>query len=213
MNESAPSQPSQVAPEPPAFSIANVLVVIGPILLIFVGGVGIYAFFGNPLSMLGGGKLAPIAGVATIGGEPIPGGIVRTEHENGLPGALGSIESDGTFKLFTEIKGSAIDGAYLGNHKVTVSVFRPPAGFGPSTLVSPEEYADFSQTPFKVTVGNTNEPLKLALEGDPIPESVVNGESGGGGGPGGGPGGGFQGFNDSDLKMDKDTQDKWNNAV
>jgi len=34
-----------------------------------------------------------------------------------------------------------------------------------------------------------------------------------GDGDGGGPGGGFQSFNDSDLKMDKDTQDKWDNAV
>jgi len=44
-------------------------------------------------------------------------------------------------------------------------------------------------------------------------EDPVGASTSGGGGPGGGPGGDFQGFNDSDLKMNKDTQDKWDNAV
>lgn len=73
----------------------------------------------------------------------------------------------------------------------------------------------------KANTGAMDEKTVVAEQSDegtsPMP-AMGGGSSGfGGGGQGGGAGGrsegGFQGFNDSDLNMDKDTQAKWDSAV
>ena len=78
--------------------------------------------------------------------------------------------------------------------------------------------ADLSKMQLAKATGTLDD--KLAENSSPDetnPMSAMGGGGGagfgGGGQESGGPGVGFQGFNDSNLKMDMDIQDKWDNAV
>lgn len=71
----------------------------------------------------GGPRLAPVSGRVTVGGKPVPEGVVMFHPADG-PTAVGAIK-DGAYTLTTFKPG---DGALVGDHKVTISATSVGAG-------------------------------------------------------------------------------------
>jgi hypothetical protein len=80
-----------------------------------------------------GSRLGKVNGKITVGGVPLSGGAIMFYPENG-PGAVGTIQSDGTYSLKT---GTA-EGAVIGTHKVAVHA----TSVGPGTMEAPKSLDD-----------------------------------------------------------------------
>jgi hypothetical protein len=113
-------------------------------------------------------KVAPVSGVVTLDGKPVPGATVTfqpraTSNDVAGPGSTAQCDTDGSFQLRT-IRGDA--GAVVGLHKVAIfpSYSRSPAegsaGADSDTRVLagpsiPDRYNFRSTLSFEVPVGGT----------------------------------------------------------
>jgi hypothetical protein len=82
-----------------------------------------------------GRPVAPVSGIVTYGGKPVPRGTVVFMPVESGPPAYGNIKSDGHYTLKTYSPG---DGAVLGKHAVMITALEQ---------LTPEEAADASRMP------------------------------------------------------------------
>jgi hypothetical protein len=87
---------------------------------------------GIVLTGCGGLRLGKVSGRITVGGKPVPSGVVMFYPEAG-PTAVGEIRSDGTYTLTTKKPG---DGAVLGAHRVTVQ----STSVAPGSMAEPKSF-------------------------------------------------------------------------
>lgn len=68
-------------------------------------------------------EVAPVSGTVTLGGEPLPGAMVKfiPQQEGGVP-SFGRTDENGWYEL---IYSRAENGAMLGEHRVEISTFEP----------------------------------------------------------------------------------------
>jgi hypothetical protein len=84
------------------------------------------------LAGCGGLRLGKVSGRVTVGGKPVPSGVVMFYPEAG-PTAVGEIRPDGTYTLTTQKPG---DGAVVGSHRVTIQA----TSVGPGSMVEPKTF-------------------------------------------------------------------------
>ena len=112
--------------------------------------------------------LAPVHGTVTYQGKPLDHGLVVFIPEQGTPGpqAVGTIQSDGSFRVNTLQR----DGAAVGRHRVLVHCRRParreeqgPKGVPPSESLIPRKYSAEADSPlrFEVKEGRNEYPIVL----------------------------------------------------
>lgn len=98
-------------------------------------------------------ETAPVTGVVTYNGKPLPYGSVSFRPQAGSP-ATGEIQSDGTFSLSTYRNG---DGAIVGTHQVSVTSTEAHAGDMAETAANTEMKVPKSLIPKKYTSFSTSE--------------------------------------------------------
>lgn len=144
------------------FSLARVLRVVLPIVILFAAGVGFLALDGSYwVGNLFAPRLVPAKGSVFYQGKPVVDAVVLTTPLNGrVPGALAETDELGQFELRTDIRGNYQMGAYAGRHKLTIGVYEPSRGPGPATLKSPAKFASDETTPLIIEIdpsSNMNE--------------------------------------------------------
>lgn len=98
-------------------------------------------------------ETAPVTGVVTYNGKPLPYGRVSFRPQAGSP-ATGDIQSDGSFSLSTYGNG---DGAIVGTHQVSITATEADAGNMAETAVNTEMVVPKSLIPKKYTSFSTSE--------------------------------------------------------
>lgn len=104
------------------------------------------------------------SGVATWEGVPLTGGtVIFYPDRKGLRPSVGFIGEGGAFELKTDIQGRFEDGAYPGEHRVTVEHYGvdAPLGAPPAT---PTKYAERETTPLRFTVSKVPEDNKYMID-------------------------------------------------
>jgi hypothetical protein len=137
-----------------------------PLALVVFGGAAFFAYGGMEwLNDVMTPALAPVEGEVLIEGKPLVGAVVNTKPaKKGLMGAVGVTDEQGRFTLETDVKGTYQPGAYVGEHVVTVVKRAASGGGAMPALVSPEEYASFATTPFRITVSQSAEGAKVRFD-------------------------------------------------
>lgn len=98
-------------------------------------------------------ETAPVTGVVTYNGKPLPYGRVSFRPQAGSP-ATGDIQSDGSFSLSTYGNG---DGAIVGTHQVSITATEADAGNMAETAANTEMVVPKSLIPKKYTSFSTSE--------------------------------------------------------
>ncbi|MBA2112911.1 hypothetical protein [Bremerella alba] len=98
-------------------------------------------------------ETAPVTGIVTYNGKPLPYGRVSFRPPAGSP-ATGEIQSDGRFSLSTYGNG---DGAIVGTHQVSVTATEVDAGVMAATAANTEMTVPKSMIPKKYTSFSTSE--------------------------------------------------------
>ena len=139
--DSTPSTPQQSpGSNSPGFSVGRVFVA-----LLVAGAVGVVAYF-FLLRESGPPKLVEFKGKVIYRGQPLTGGGVFTQPSDpNLVGGVAALEADGTFVLQT----NGVPGAYVGKHKLAVSVM---SGGSPPVPVIPAAYTEIRSTPLGILV-------------------------------------------------------------
>ena len=193
-NESSPSASDANRPDN-QFQLGRILKIVLPLALLLIGGGLFWGYFDGPKMIREWMQPARVVvtGQVLMDGEPLSGGEVATMPTTpGLKGASGFLDKDGKFSLKMDIRGTFIDGAFVGEHKVTVWKFDPNSPSGPRQpdLLTGREFFEFSTTPLKMTVtkdpSQNNFTFNVTKAAKPEPKGRPGGP-GGGGPPGGGP--------------------------
>ena len=156
----------------PALDLGSLPMIVIPAVVILGGAIALWVLRDSIFPP----QLAQVSGIVTMNGEPLANANIRTLPFNfaageasGLNDAEGVSDAEGRFTLSTFKGGEPLEGAYVGDHKVTVAVTEPgPGGFGVVTL-SPAEYADSTTTTLRIAVSSSadeNQSFKLELEGE-----------------------------------------------
>lgn len=110
---------------------------------------------------------APVKGVVTYMGKPVPNGTVMFMPSAGGPAATGELDKQGHFELTTY---SAGDGAVLGSHAVSVTAMEemkdvlPEQRSGLPKPIVPDKYLSHTTSGIKIEVkpeGDKNVKLEL----------------------------------------------------
>jgi hypothetical protein len=163
-----------------SFSLLRVLRIVVPVFLLGAACVVFFGFFDGMawLADLMKPPLTHSTGQVLLNGEPLAHGEVRTKPATpGLAGAIGFLNELGEFELKTEIKGDFIDGAYPGEHKVTVTKYGMAQG-PVAPLLVPQEYTSFATTPLTITISRDSADNKfpLPIAGEPASPTGVSAE-------------------------------------
>ncbi|MBM4000472.1 MAG: hypothetical protein FJ297_13200 [Planctomycetes bacterium] len=180
-------------PESPSFRLARVLLLVVPLVVLVVGGYAFLTVFGGMERIAAWTRPphVPVKGRVSWNGKPVKGAQVMTRpSKSNLRGSIGATDADGAFELLLDVGGRYEDGAYVGDHAVTVALYGPHPPATPPPLLSPAEYAGFDTTPlhFEVSRDAEKNKWKIAIEGEaPPPPAPLAGPGPGTGGGGGGP--------------------------
>ncbi len=156
----------------PAVDLGSLPMIVIPAVVILGGAIALWVLRDSIFPP----RLVQVSGIVYMNGEPLANANIRTLPFNfaageasGLNDAEGVSDTEGRFTLSTFEGGEPLEGAYVGDHKVTVAVTEPgPGGFGVVTL-SPAEYADSTTTTLRIAVSSSadeNQSFKLELEGE-----------------------------------------------
>ena len=156
----------------PALDLGSLPMIVIPAVVILGGAIALWVLRDSIFPP----QLVQVSGIVTMNGEPLANANIRTLPFNfaagevsGLNDAEGMTDAEGRFTLSTFEGGEPLEGAYVGDHKVTVAVTEPgPGGFGVVTL-SPAEYADSTTTTLRIAVSSSadeNQSFKLELAGE-----------------------------------------------
>jgi hypothetical protein len=108
--------------------------------------------------------LAPVAGIVTLDGEPVPGAVVNFQPQAGEsrspgPGSTGRCDAEGHFELKT-IRDEL--GAVKGVHTVRIYSYSPESpvasdgGSGPRKEIIPDRYNYASELTYEVPADGTD---------------------------------------------------------
>lgn len=193
-----PTTYQSAAPPEPTFRVWRVLLIVFPAALIAALAVAFFGFLDGwaLIQSLTRPPLVPVTGKVLYNGSPLANARIWTQPlKPGLRGSIGFTDDEGRFKLEFDDKGRWVDGAFVGEHKVTVAGYGPQRGPAPPDLLTPPQYEQFDTTPLRITV--TPDPAKndftLELQGEPGGARALAGGPGGAGAGGGPPAGGPQG--------------------
>ena len=145
-----------------------VVVPVAILALVAVASIG-FVDLDAILSDLARPTLVPTTGQVLFQGEPLRNGQITTSPVGGRgQSALGWTDDEGKFSLKTDIRGSYVDGATVGEHRVTVISYQPGAGASAPALLTPEQYASMGTSPLKITVGRNpaENQFQFVLEGN-----------------------------------------------
>ena len=111
-------------------------------------------------------KLAPVSGIVTVGGRPIPSGNVTFYPESskgaaGLHQPNGVIDASGRFELYVP---DSKKGAPLGKYKVVVYAVDDPQPGKPNKYFANKKYADIATTTLSIEVVQNPEPGRYDLK-------------------------------------------------
>lgn len=172
-------------PNPPKSGPNVVTLIAVPVLILAVVVVG-FVIFGGKGILSSGLKLAPVTIKLTYNGEPLKGATIITQPTTGGgKGAIGfETKTPGIYKLSTDgDEGVFVDGATLGDHKVTVELRAVNNSTSTPPLLTPKEYASTQDTPVTITVkkaGLENYEIKMTGEDlDDIRAALISGRPGG----------------------------------
>jgi hypothetical protein len=170
---------SQESPEPDPSSAEQsvtvrpgaILMIVVPIALLMGGAVVFFGMFDGAQWLSDAAKpaRANTKGRVTYNGEPLPDAVIETRPANGdLRGAIATGDDQGKFKLLTQFRGDFLDGAYIGEHQVTVKRYDMNVmTLGAPPLLTPSKYASFDTSPLRITVKEGGTEIVLHLEGEP----------------------------------------------
>jgi len=157
--------------------------VVVPIAILALVAVASIGFFDLDaiLSDLTRPTLAPASGQVLYHGQPLLKAQITTQPTGGRgQSALGWTDDEGKFSLKTDIRGEYVEGATVGEHRVTVTAYGTSPGPSAPPLATPEQYASMGTSPLKITVGRNpaENQFKFVLEGEPPsrPESAAKGK-------------------------------------
>lgn len=122
-----------------------------------------------------GPAVTPVAGVVTMGGEPVVDAAVMFLPVQGGRPAEDVTDAEGRFRLTTFRRG---DGALLGEHRVSVTAFNQapavvddegreqyvPAGGRELEWLVPERYADATRSGIQIRVERGMDEVRIDLE-------------------------------------------------
>jgi hypothetical protein len=154
------------------FSLRKVLTVVVPVAVLAVVTVALVGFIDTDvlLDNLTRPALVSAGGQVLFQGQPLRNGQIMTSP-TGARGAsaMGWTDDEGKFALKTDIRGSYVEGATVGEHRVTVIAYGSSPGASAPPVLTPQQYASIGTSPLRITVGkNSSEnQFKLVLEGDP----------------------------------------------
>jgi hypothetical protein len=151
-----------------------VLLVIVPVVIVALAVVAFAAFgdLDRLLADLTRPAMVPAGGQVLFKGQPLPNAQIMTAptRGGGLP-ALGWTDEEGRYSLKTDIRGSYVEGATVGEHGVTVSAYEVTSGAGASAppLLTPPQYASMGTSPLRITIGRNPDEnqFNFDLEGEP----------------------------------------------
>jgi hypothetical protein len=133
-------------------------------------------------------KVVPTAGQILFQGKPLPNAQVMTQpvSARGVP-AIGWTDDEGNFTLKTDIRGSYVEGATVGEHRVAVTAHAMiPTGPAAPPLITPSNYASVGSSPLQITIAPdaAKNQFQLVLEGEAPARTQGSGGSGRGKGKG-----------------------------
>lgn len=170
--------PAQTPAQSPAIRPGVILLVVLPVaLLLAVAGIFFGLFDGVQwLSDALKPARVSVVGRVVYNGEPLSDAIIETRPIDGdLMGAIGAGDDQGQFKLLTQIRGDFLDGAYAGEHQVTVKRYDTSVmAFGPPPLLTPSKYASFNTSPLRINIEAGQAELVLELNGQTDPETPAD---------------------------------------
>ncbi len=116
-------------------------------------------------------NMAPVKGVVTVGGEPVPSGTIQFIPASGGRPATGQIGSDGSYALSTKTPG---DGVPPGEYKVIIEAKQTSGGGGgdisvPSgpvkvTWLAPQKYSTVASSDLTATVESGTNEINFPLD-------------------------------------------------
>jgi hypothetical protein len=184
MNESK----AEVRPQS-QFHLGRVVLLLVPLVasvLLLGWGWGYYDV-GNRVSRWRLPPLVQVTGRVYLNGQPLKGAQVFTQPV-GLQcrGAMGVADDEGRFTLRTDVDGDFVEGAYAGEHRVTVLGIDPnsrPGPFKPPTITPPES-EEFETTPLRIQVDRDPERNQVEFRLEHKVAAPKAGQGGGGQRPG-----------------------------
>ncbi len=170
-SQASPVADSEPAKQQAAFRINAILKIVVPIALLMGAGLVFFGVYDGAQWLSDAAKpaLVKVDGRVVFNGKPVPDAAIETRPVTGnLRGAIGTGDHDGKFKLLTQLRGDFLDGAYVGEHQVTVKGYDMHAGMslGPPPLLTPGKYASFATSPLRITVAEGQTEIVLELEGE-----------------------------------------------
>jgi hypothetical protein len=110
---------------------------------------------------------ASIHGNVTLDGKPLTTGNVSFHPVAGGPVAYGTIQSDGTYKIFT----GSVSGLPAGEYRVTVvateMLKKPAQGEEFGKLLTPAEFGSPEKTPLKFQVQAGDNTIDIPVKSSP----------------------------------------------
>jgi len=185
--EQPPRQDAEAAPTEAGrqtVSVKRILLVVVPVGLLIVAGTAFFGVFDGAewVASLLHPPLVRTEVQVTYRGQPVPNAMLITQPAAGLKGAIGMPESEpGRYVLQTDIQGYYHDGAYAGEHKVSVAGYGVSAGASAPPLLTPQSYSSLATTDLVIVVSKSPESNHFALK----LEDDESAPADGGGAPGG----------------------------
>jgi len=153
------------------FRLRRVLAVVVPVAILALVVVALPGLIDVDalLSDLSRPALAPAKGQVLFQGQPLLNGRVVTRPTGRGVSAMGWTDDEGKFTLKTDVRGNYVNGATVGEHRVTVTAYGSSGGASAPPLLSPKQYASMGTSPLKITIGRSSDKneFKLVLEGEP----------------------------------------------
>jgi Ca2+-binding EF-hand superfamily protein len=149
-----------------AVSVKRILLVVIPVGLLIVIAAAFFGVF-DGAEWVRGLMQPPLVCAdvrVTYRGQPLANATVMTEPTADLPGAIGMPgEEPGLYVLRTDLQGHYNDGAYAGEHKVTVAAHKVTAAPA-APLLTPTKYSTLDTTDLVITVSRSPESNHFVLE-------------------------------------------------
>lgn len=164
---------------PDTLSVKRILLVVIPVGLLVVAGTAFFGVF-DGLEWVRSLMYPPLvrADVRVIyRGQPVANALLMTKPAGGLQGAVGMPGKEpGLYVLQTDLQGQYNDGAYAGEHKVTVAGYGVTAAAAAPPLLTPAKYSVMDTTDLVITVSRSPESNHFVLELDHDGSADADGE-------------------------------------
>lgn len=154
-SQEVPSQPIRKSPVLLCIAVAAILVVGAWACFVWINSENGFDFRKFTFQSAESFKLCPVKGTVYFNDELITQGHVEAyplKKGHGPTRIIGSIKEDGTFELYSEIRGKMELGAPPGNYTMLLMVHHHASGFANPAKLLPKRYYDVEQSPIKFSV-------------------------------------------------------------